>query len=126
MGMSAVGVVLVVAVAAAVASAAVPVPFATIVHGSSSAAPAPEGLEVLPPQPPCGAPFASPCPARFSYAPNQRLTVWFSVRNESRVPLTFDGVPRRWFEQFASELLVRPVAALDGGDPSRGSLGMMH
>src|SRR5438309_6249425 len=122
----AVGLVLAVVGALAAAVADLTVPFATIGHGSYSGAPFAEGLEVLPPQPPCGAPFASPCPARFAYAPNQRLTVWFSVRNESRVPLTFDGVPRRWFEQFASELLVRPVAALDGGDPSRGSLGMMH
>ena len=44
------------------------------------------------------------------------------MRNESRVPLTLDGVPRRWFEQFPSEMLMRPVAALDGGDPGRGSL----
>src|SRR5207244_11360726 len=83
-------------------------------------------LEVLPPQPPVVAPSASPCEARFAYAPNQKLTVWFSVRNESRVPLTFDGVPRRWFEQFASEVLLRPVAALDGGDTSRGSIGLVH
>ena len=122
----AVGLVLAVVGALAAAVADLTVPFATIGHGSYSGAPVAEGLEVLPPQPPCGAPFASPCPARFSYAPNQRLTVWFSVRNESRVPLTFDGVPRRWFEQFASEVLLRPVAALDGGDPSRGSIGLVH
>lgn len=111
------------ALAAAVAD--LTVPFATIGRGSYSRAPVAEGLGVLPPQPPCGAPFASPCAARFAYAPNQKLTVWFSVRNESRVPLTLDGVPQRWFEQFPSQLLMRPVAVLDGGDPVRGSPGAM-
>jgi hypothetical protein len=48
------------------------------------------------------------------------------VRNEGRVPLTLDGVPRRWFEQFPSELLMRPIAVLDGGDPVRGSSGTME
>jgi len=47
------------------------------------------------------------------------------VRNESRVPLTLDGVPRRWFEQFPSQLLMRPVALLDGGDLVRGIPGAM-
>ena len=122
----AVGLVLAVAGALAAAVADLTISFATIGHGSYSGAPIAEGLELLPPQPPCGAPFAGPCAARFAYAPGQKLTVWFSVRNESRVPLTFDGLPRRWFEQFASEMLLRPVAALDGGDPYRGTIGVMH
>ena len=120
----AVGLVLAVAGALAAAVADVAVPFATIGQGSYSRAPVAEGLEALPPQPPCGSPFAGPCAARFAYAPNQKLTVWFSVRNESRVPLTLDGVPRRWFEQFPSEMLMRPVAVLDGGGPVRGSLSL--
>ena len=120
----AVGLVLAVAGVGAAAVADLTVPFATIGHGSYSRAPVAEGLELLPPQP-CGAPSASPCPARFAYAPNQKLTVWFSVRNESRVPLTLDGLPRGWFEQFPSELLMRPVAVLDGGGPVRGSPGAM-
>ena len=122
-----VAVCLVLAVVGALAAAVadLTVPFATIGHGSYSRAPVAEGLEVLPPQPPCGAPSASPCAARFAYDPNRKLTVWFSVRNESRVPLTLDGVPRRWFDQFPSEPLIRPVAVLDGGDPVRGSSGAM-
>src|SRR6267378_5131631 len=115
MRVAAVGLVLAVVGALAAAVADLTVPFATFGHGSVSRAPISEGLEALPAQPPCGAPFATPCEARFAYAPNQKLTVWFSVRNESRVPLTLDGVPRRWFEQFPSELLMRPVALLDGG-----------
>src|SRR2546430_14748642 len=122
----AVGLALAVVAVVAATVADLTVPFATIRHGSYSRAPVAEGLEGLPPQPPCGAPSASPCEARFASAPGQKLTVWFSVRNESRVPLTFDGVPRRWFEQFASEMLLRPVAALDGGDPPRGTIGVMH
>ena len=121
----ALGLVLVVAVVLAAAVADLTVPFATIGHGSYSRAPVAEGLEVLPPEPPCGARSATPCAARFAYAPNQKLTVWFSLRNESRVPLTLDGVPRRWFEQFPSEALTRPVAVLDGGDPARGIPGAM-
>lgn len=117
----AVGLVLAAVVALAAAVADLTVPFATIGHGSLSRAPVADGLTVLPTQPPCGAPFGSPCTARFAYAPNQKLTVWFSVRNESRVPLTINGVPRRWFDQFPSELLMRPVAVLDGGDLVRGS-----
>ena len=119
----AVGLVLAVVGALAAAVADLTVPFATIVHGSYSRAPVVEGLELLPPEPPCGAASASPCATRFAYAPNQKLTVWFSVRNEGRVPLTFDGVPRRWVEQFPSELLMRPVSVLDGGGPVRGSPG---
>ena len=118
----AVGLVLAVAGALAAAVADLTVRLATIGHGSYSREPVAEGLELLAPQPSCGAPFASPCEARFAYAPNQKLTVWFSVRNESRVPLTLEGVPRRWFAQFPSEMLMRPVAMLDGGDPGRGSL----
>src|SRR5213082_2785685 len=92
----ALGLVLAVAGALAAAVADLTVPFATIGHGSYSRVPVAEGLEVLAPQPPCGAPPASSCGPRFAYAPNQKLTVWFSVRNESRVPLTLDGVPPRW------------------------------
>jgi hypothetical protein len=117
----AVGLVLAAVIALAAAIADLTVPFATIGHGSVSRAPVADGLTVLPTQPPCGAPFGSPCTARFAYAPNQKLTVWFSVRNESRLPLTLNGVPRRWFDQFPSELLMRPVAVLDGGDLVRGS-----
>jgi hypothetical protein len=125
MRIAAVGLVLAVVGALAAAVVDLTVPFATIGHGSYSRAPVADGLEVLPTQPPCGAPSAGPCAARFAYAPNQTLTVWFSVRNESRVPLRLDGVPRRWLEQFPSELLMRPVAVLDGGDPVRGSPGTM-
>jgi hypothetical protein len=120
MRIAVVGLVLAVVGALAAAIADVTVPFAAIGHGSYSRAPVADGLTVLPTQPPCGAASGSPCAARFAYAPNQKLTVWFAVRNESRVPLTLDGVPRRWFDQFPSELLTRPVAALDGGDPVRG------
>ncbi len=119
----AVGLVLALVGALAAAVADLTVPFATIGHGSYSRAPLADGLEVLTTQPPCGTPFGSPCDARFAYAPDQELTVWFSVRNESRVPLTLDGVPQRWFEQFSSKVLMRPVAVLDGGDPARGSAG---
>src|SRR6185503_11208028 len=98
----AVGLVLAVVSALAAAIADVTVPFATIGHGSVSRAPVADGLTVLPTQPPCGAPSGSPCAAQFAYAPNQKLTVWFSVRNESRLPLTLDGVPRRWFDQIPS------------------------
>jgi len=122
----AVGLVLAVVGALAAAVADLTVPFATIGHGSYSRAPVADGLEILPSQPLCGAPFASPCAARFAYAANQKLTVWFTVRNESRVPLTLDGVPRRWLEQFPSGLLMRPVAVLDGGGPARGSPGAME
>ena len=121
----AVGLVLAVVGALAAAIADVTAPFATIGHGSYSRAPVAEGLEVLPTQPPCGAPPAGPCAARFAYAPDQELTVWFSLRNESRLPLTLDGVPQRWSEQFPSEALMRPAAVLDGGDPVRGSAGTM-
>lgn len=122
----AVGLVLAAVGAFAGAVADLTVPFATIGHGSYSRAPVAEGLKVLPTQPPCGAPTATPCPARFAYAPNGKLTVWFSVRNEGRVPLTLDGVPRGWIEQFSSQLLMRPVAVLDGGDPLRDSPGSME
>jgi hypothetical protein len=125
MRLLAIGLAVAVAGALAAVVADLTVPFATIGHGSVSRAPVAERLEVLPPQPPCGSQSASPCAARFAYAPNQKLTVWFSVRNESRVPLTLDGVPRRWFEQFPSEVLMRPVAVLDGGDPTRGIPGPM-
>jgi hypothetical protein len=120
------GLALAVVGALGAATADLTVLFATIGHGSYSRAPVAEGFEVLPPQPPCGAPSASPCAARFAYAPNRKVTVWFSVRNESRVPLTLDGVPRQWFEQFRSDLLMRPVAGLDGGDPVRGSSGTVE
>jgi hypothetical protein len=116
----AVGLVLAVVGVLAAAIADVTLPFATVGHGSVSRVPAADGLTVLPTEPTCGAPFGSPCAARFAYAPNRKLTVWFSVRNESRVPLTLDGVPRRWFDQFPSAALMRPAAVLDGGDPVRG------
>lgn len=119
----AVGLVLAVVGALAAAVADMAAPFVSISHGSYSLAPLADGLEVLTTQPPCAAPSGSPCAARFAYAPDQELRVWFSVRNESRVPLTLDGVPQRWSDQFPSEALIRPVAVLDGGDPVRGSAG---
>jgi len=112
------------AVAAVVAD--LTVPFATIRHGSYARLPVADGLQVVPTETRCEAPSADPCATRFAYAPSRKLTIWFSVRNEGPVALTLDGVSQRWFEQFPSELLLRPVATLDGGDPSRGSLGVMH
>lgn len=102
------------------------VPFAMIGHGSYAGAPTADGLDRLPTATGCEASSPNPCVTRFAYAPNRTLTVWFSVRNDGRVALTLDGVSRRWIEQFQSELLMRPVSVLDGGDPLRMSPGAMR
>lgn len=96
------------------------VPFAQVGVGSYSASPSADGLQLAPADSNCRTPSAGACVGRFAYGPDRKLTAWFSVRNESPVAITLDGVPDAWFKQFAPEFLVRPVVALDGGDPSLG------
>jgi hypothetical protein len=79
-----------------------------------------DGLSALPPDPKCAAPGAAACARRYAYSRDKTLTAWVSVRNDSAVPITLDGVPDRWFEQFTEGQLVRPVLAVDAGDPAAG------
>jgi hypothetical protein len=117
-GLIATALVLLVAFAGAIAD--LTVPFAEVRSGSYSAAPHAEGLQLASVDSSCKTPSGSVCAGRYAYAPGQQLTGWFSVRNESPVPITLDGVPDSYFKQFSPELLLRPLAALDGGDPSLG------
>jgi hypothetical protein len=110
--------VLLVTFAAAIAD--LTAPFAQVGVGSYSASPRADGLQPAPADPNCRAPSNGVCAGRLAYAPDRKLTAWFSVRNESPVAITLDGVPDAWFKQFAPEFLVRPVVALDGGDPTLG------
>jgi hypothetical protein len=94
------------------------VPFAKVGAGSYSASPRGEGLQA---DTSCKTLSGEACTGRLVYAPGRMLTVWFSVRNDSGVAITLDGVPEAWFKQFPPDILVRPIAALDGGDPTFGS-----
>jgi hypothetical protein len=109
-------VVLVLVLAGVIADMAVP--FANVGAGSYSASPRGEGLQA---DTSCKTLSGEACAGRLVYAPGRMLRAWFSVRNESPVAITLDGVPDAWFKQFAPEFLVRPVAALDGGDGARGT-----
>jgi hypothetical protein len=109
-------VVLLLVIAGAIAD--MTVPFANVGAGSFSASPRGEGLLA---DTSCKTLSGEACAGRLVYAPGRMLRAWFSVRNESPVAITLDGVPDAWFKQFAPELLVRPVAALDGGDGVRGT-----
>lgn len=104
-------------VASAGVIADVTVPFAQVVAGSFSTAPRAEGLQLAFVDSSCKTPSGSVCVGRYAYAPGRQLTAWFSVRNDSPVPITLDGVPDSFFKQYPAELLMRPLAALDGGDP---------
>lgn len=97
------------------------VPFAQVSLGSYSAAPRSEGLQPARADSSCKKPTEGLCAGRLAYAPDRQLTAWFSVRNESPVAITLDGVPDAWFKQFPADILVRPIAALDGGDPTHGT-----
>ena len=96
------------------------VPFARVGVGSYSAAPRGDGLQLAQADSSCRTPSRGVCAGRLAYAPDRMLTAWFSVRNESSVAITLDGVPDAWFKQFPPDILVRPIAALDGGDPTFG------
>jgi len=111
---------LVLLVTCAGAIADLTVPFAQIGVGSYSPAPSGEGLELAQADSSCRTPSAGACVGRFAYAPDRTLIAWFSVRNESPIAITLDGVPDAWFKQFPPDILVRPIAALDGGDPTFG------
>jgi hypothetical protein len=111
--------VLLVAFAGAIAD--LTVPFARVSVGSYSAAPRSEGLQLAQADTSCRTPSDGTCAGRLAYAPDRKLTAWFSVRNESPVAITLDGVPDAWFKQFPPDILVRPIAALDGGDPTVGT-----
>lgn len=91
--------------------------------GSFGFEPRAEGLALLPPEASCqsrAAPSPVQCARRYAYGRDKTLTAWVSVRNEGRFAVTLDGVSQRWLDQFPSELLIRPVAQLDAGDPTRG------
>ena len=62
------------------------------------------------------------CPARYAFAPGREFSVWLTVRNTSAVDVTVDGVDE-WLRQAPEDLLVRPVAALDGGSTGNGLTG---
>jgi len=96
------------------------VPFAQVGAGSYSAAARGDGLQPAQADSSCRTPSAGVCVGRLAYAPDRTLTAWFSVRNESPVAITLDGVPDAWFKQFPPDILVRPIAALDGGDLTFG------
>jgi|ERR1700687_5465583 len=97
------------------------VPFAQVGVGSYSAAPRGDGLQLAQADSSCRTPSSGVCAGRLAYAPDRMLTAWFSVRNESPVAITLDGVPDVWFKEFPPDILVRPIGALDGGDPTFGS-----
>ena len=63
---------------------------------------------------------ASLCDIHYAFKPETSMVVWSSIRNESAVPITIDGVPEAYFKQFFIESMVRPVAAYDGGDGLEG------
>ncbi len=112
--------VILLAVVSVGALADVTAPFARVDVGSYSSTPRSDGLQAVSDEPGCQRVSGSPCALRYAYRPNQKLTVWFSVRNEGRVAVTLDGVPGDWFAKFLPDMLIRPVASLDGGDPARG------
>ena len=76
-------------------------------------------LERLPDDATCTAP--SGCADRFAFAADETVTAWVTVRNDSPVAVTLDGVPHSWLSQFQPRMLIRPVEVLDGGDPSKES-----
>ena len=90
--------------------------FGRIGHGSLTIPSQPAGLSSAAGV--CAtADFESPCTTTYQFGPDGTLFVWFSVRNESRLDITLDGVPQRWIDGFGPTFLVRPIAQLDGGDP---------
>jgi hypothetical protein len=64
--------------------------------------------------------FGENCARRYAFRPGGLVTVWISVRNAGPVAVTLHGPAARWLDQSLDiEMLGRPVAALDGGDPYR-------
>src|SRR5207302_785474 len=63
-----------------------------------------------------------PCPVTYSFAPDRELIAWISVRNTAARDVTLDGVDE-WLRLFTANMLVRPIAALDGGDANTGLTG---
>jgi hypothetical protein len=112
-------------IAFAGAMADLTVPFAQVGVGSVSVAPRAEGLQLASADSSCTSPSGNLCAGRYAYGPDRKLTAWFSVRNASPVAITLDGVPDAWFKQFAPELLIRPIAGLDGGDASLGTADLV-
>ena len=80
------------------------VPFAQVGAGSYSAAARGDGLQPAQADSSCRTPSAGMCVGRLAYAPDRTLTAWFSVRNESPVAITLDGVPDAWFKQFPPDI----------------------
>jgi len=61
-----------------------------------------------------------PCPRRHAFQADSELSVRITVRNDSPVTVTFDGVADRWLQDFASAGLARPIGTFDPGDPGVG------
>jgi hypothetical protein len=98
-------------------------PIISIGPGSFGFEPRTDTLTLLEPEAGCVAdPSTAPtdevCPRRYAFAPNANLTAWVSVRNDGPFSVTLYGVSRAWLEQDPeTNLLAKPVAGLDGGDP---------
>ncbi len=110
--------IVVLAAAAAVLAIGDVASFARLAPGSVGIPARADALERLPDEAACTSPRG--CTARFAYAADETVAAWVTVRNDSPVPVTLEGVPASWLSLFQPQMLLRPVEILDGGDPTKG------
>ncbi len=112
------------------ADAAAPA-FVSLGPGSVGIEPWANGFVQQPAEPGCGTgPEERMCVRQLGFRPDGTVVVWFSVRNDGPVAVTFLGPSAAWFAEYAAVPpsgrgpdvvpLGRPIGALDAGGTEHG------